>query len=155
MPKITVTIDTDTHKKLKWIAENSRCPVSMSYAEDILAALDYSADHIPHMGEMVIHSKYGDSPHICDASGYECKPKTACHRCGGAGVWFGGVDGNIDFKCDPCPAPPLQFTKEGYVILPEISVRQKRNQNTQDNLCTADETLPPINEATGHEWSDT
>jgi hypothetical protein len=91
MPKITVTIDTDTQcvmdkRVLKWLLEGR--DMEKKHAElwaAIKAAPDYPAD-----------------THICDASGAVC-------------------------------------------------VRKNENYQTQDDLCTADDTLPLINEATGHD----
>jgi len=205
MPKITVTIDTDT--QVFNIGDHVEVSPNCIYYNDWKAktleivGINRARAYFDSEPEIKYTIKVVDEPwqygytdgwsandltlikaapdypadtHICDASGYECKQnaeiftrsenvqnksdnldKSKCRRCDGTGVLFGGVDGNIDFKCDPCPAPPLKYSKKGYLILPEISVRQKPINHTQDGLCPADETLPPINEATGHEWSDT
>lgn len=43
-----------------------------------------------------------------------------CCRCQGKGYWIGGADLCIEYKCDPCPAPKPEYTKEGWLIVDNI-----------------------------------
>lgn len=43
--------------------------------------------------------------------------KQHCWRCDGTGLWMGGADQGTEYKCDPCPAPPNEYTKEGHLIM--------------------------------------
>lgn len=54
-----------------------------------------------------------------------------CRRCGGTGTWDIGDHG--PFKCDPCPVPEPKYTKEGYLIMPELYMKPKRQNEPQDD----------------------
>jgi len=163
MPKITVTIDDIDKQKRKHFAKIVDRLINYSP--------EYSIDELRSMCLKMLNDNpdYPADTHICDASGHECKQNAETFT----------RSENVQNKTDnfdtlppineatgyECLSHKIARTTGSYHLSAECGcdecmrsliigyprVRQNPINRTQDGLCTVDETLPPINEATGHD----